>query len=109
LYGLKKKIEKNKSQYGENLSRTFDRAPSVVYKSSIFPTVRFLVSEKKLKKSSFLCNFAGHIDAKKICRDIFRVKYCFLRNSTFLRAEIFTTVLPYGLLKMTKKSLINLL
>ncbi len=49
LYGLMKKIEKNKSQYGENLSRTFDRAPSIVYKSSIFPTVRFFVSEKKEK------------------------------------------------------------
>jgi len=46
---LKKKIEKNKSQYEEDLSCTFDRAPSVVYKSSIFPTVRFFVSEKKEK------------------------------------------------------------
>ena len=60
-----KKIEKNKSQYGENLSRTFDRAPSIVYKSSTFPTVRFFVSEKKEKKSNFLCNFAGHFEAKK--------------------------------------------
>ena len=46
LYGWKKKIEKNKSDYGENLSRTLDRARLVVYKSSIFPTVSFLVSEK---------------------------------------------------------------
>jgi hypothetical protein len=46
LYRLKKKIEKNKSEYGENLSRTLDRAPLVVYKSSIFPTVSFFVPEK---------------------------------------------------------------
>ncbi len=41
-----KKSKKNKSQYEENWSRTFDRAPSVIYKSSIFPTVMFFVSEK---------------------------------------------------------------
>ncbi len=46
LYRLKKKIEKNKSEHGENLSRTFDRASFVVYKSSIFPTASCFVSEK---------------------------------------------------------------
>jgi hypothetical protein len=73
LYGLKKKIEKNKSQYGKNLSRTFDRAPSVVYKSSIFPTVRFFVSEKKEKNRVFYVipldilmeiNLSGHFPSK---------------------------------------------
>jgi hypothetical protein len=44
-----KKIEKNKNQHEEDLSCTFDRAPSVVYKSSIFPTFRFFFSEKKEK------------------------------------------------------------
>jgi hypothetical protein len=46
---LKKKIEKNKSQYEEDLSCAFDRAASVVCKSSTFPTVRFFVSERKEK------------------------------------------------------------
>ncbi len=49
-----KKVEKNKSQYEENWSRTFDRAPSVVYKSSIFPTVMFFVSEKNEFKKNGL-------------------------------------------------------
>ena len=46
---FEEKIEKNKSQYEEDLTCTFDRAPSVVYKSTIFPTVRFFVSRKKEK------------------------------------------------------------
>jgi hypothetical protein len=37
---------KNKSEYKEPLSRAFDRAPSVVYESSIFPTVSLFVSEQ---------------------------------------------------------------
>ncbi len=73
LYGLKKKIEKNQSQYGENLSRTFDKALSVVYKSSIFPTVRFFFSEKKEKNRVFYVilldilmqkNLSGHFPSK---------------------------------------------
>ncbi len=32
LYDLMKKLEKNKSEYEENLSRTFDRASLIVYK-----------------------------------------------------------------------------
>jgi CRISPR/Cas system CMR-associated protein Cmr5 small subunit len=46
LYDLMTKIEKNKSEYEENWSSTFATAPSVVYKTSIFPTVIFFVSEK---------------------------------------------------------------
>ena len=73
LYDLKKKIEKNKGQYEEDLSCTFDRAPSVVYKSSIFPTVRFFVSEKKEKNWVFYVilmvilmqkNLSGHFLSK---------------------------------------------
>ena len=40
------KNEKNKSEHEEDLSSTFDRALSIVYKSSMFPTISFFVSEK---------------------------------------------------------------
>jgi hypothetical protein len=39
-------MEKNKSEYKANLHCKFDRALSVVYKSNIFPTVSFFISEK---------------------------------------------------------------
>ena len=45
-YRLKKKIEKNKSDFEGYLNCGLDRASLIVYKSIIFPTVRFFVSEK---------------------------------------------------------------
>jgi hypothetical protein len=38
-------MEKNKSGYEEYLSGAIDRAPLIVYKSSIFPTVILFVSK----------------------------------------------------------------
>jgi hypothetical protein len=59
---LKKKIETNKSEYGENLSCTFDRAVFVVYKSNIFPTVSFFVPEKiELLEKQFFLRLIGRI------------------------------------------------
>ncbi len=37
---------KNKSNYGENLNCTFDRAIFLEYKSNIFPTISFFVPKK---------------------------------------------------------------
>ncbi len=59
LYRLKKKIEKNKSEYEEPLSGAFDRARLIVYKSNIFPTVSCFVSEKNriLLKTAYFPRF----------------------------------------------------
>jgi hypothetical protein len=80
---LQEQIEEAKSEHEEDLSRTFDRVLSVVYKVSIFPTVSFFVSKKN------------------------RIFYIFYVKYEFIRAEISTTVLPYSLLKRIKKIMVR--
>ncbi len=52
-------MEKNKSGYEEYLSGAIDRAPLIVYKSSIFPTVILFVSKNDgvLLKMDILWDF----------------------------------------------------
>jgi hypothetical protein len=59
----RKKIEKNKSEYEEYLSLAIDRAPLVVYKSSIFPTVSTAISKKNgvLLKNAYFLRFLDTI------------------------------------------------
>jgi len=61
---FEEKIEKNKSEYEKNLSRTFDRAVSVAQTqiSSILPTVIFLVLPKtEFSKKASIVRFLSRI------------------------------------------------
>jgi hypothetical protein len=56
-------MEKNKSGYEEYLSGAIDRAPLIVYKSSIFPTVSFFILKINavLLKSAYFLRFLDTI------------------------------------------------
>ena len=50
LYDFMQKIENNKSENEESLSRALDRASLIVYKTNVFPILSFVFR----KKSSFI-------------------------------------------------------
>ena len=93
----RKKSKKIKSQYGQILSHTFDRAPSVVYKSSIFPTVRSFVSEKKEKNRVFDVilmgifmqkNLSGHFPSKILFS---QEQYVFKSSNLYHSSTVWST------------------